>query len=168
VHGIRLGHWVFLHDTEPSKIIRHARHAVSIDENRIDFDPTLWSDKPGLDLKQVWFSGVHSDIGGGYDESGLSQIASKWVFEQATACGLIFEPHFINSLNPNPLDKLHNERKGIYRARKASVRKITGPLHASVKERWDIDINGYRKRSKALAQLLGTVNDYWSKIRFES
>ncbi|MGE6606458.1 DUF2235 domain-containing protein [Halomonas sp. NPDC076908] len=52
------------HDTEPSSIINHARHAVAIDENRLDFEPTLWSAKAGIDLKQVWFAGVHTDIGG--------------------------------------------------------------------------------------------------------
>ena len=53
------------HDTEPSRIINHARHAVAIDEMRQDFEPTLWSPKAGIDLKQVWFAGVHTDIGGG-------------------------------------------------------------------------------------------------------
>jgi uncharacterized protein (DUF2235 family) len=61
-----LGEKEFLfHDLEPSKIIKHARHAVAIDENRIDFEPSLWNEKPGIDLKQVWFAGVHSDVGGG-------------------------------------------------------------------------------------------------------
>lgn len=160
-----LGEREFLfHDTEPSKIIQHARHAVAIDENRIDFEPTLWSEKPGLDLQQLWFSGVHSDVGGGYDESGLSHIACKWIIKEAKRFGLEFESHLIDSLNPNPADKLHNERKGIYRARKEFVRDITGPLHSSVKERWDLDSDDYRKKSKALDRLVKSVDGDWTKI----
>lgn len=160
-----LGEREFLfHDTAPSKIIQHARHALSIDENREDFLPTLWDDKPGLDLQQVWFSGVHCDIGGGYEESGLSDIACRWMMDEATRCGLRFEPHLGQGLAPRAVGRQHNERKGIYLARDAVVRTITGPLHRSVKARWDADADGYRSRSKALAALLASVNNVWSRI----
>ena len=160
-----LGEREFLfHDTEPSKIIQHARHAVSIDENRQGFEPTLWSEKPGLDLLQVWFAGVHSDIGGGYDESGLSNCANQWMLNQATDFGLEFESHFIESLHPNPGDKLHNERKGIYLARKEFIRNVTGPVHSSVKARWDMNAQNYQGKSKALNMLLSNVANDWNKI----
>ncbi len=160
-----LGEREFLfHDIEPSKIIQHARHALAIDENRIDFEPTLWSEKEGLDLLQVWFSGVHSDIGGGYKEQGLSHIASQWISSEACKFGLQFEPHFLTSIQPNPADKLHNERTGIYRARKESIRDITGLVHSSAKKRWDLDVDNYRKKSKALSSLLKSVNSDWSAI----
>ena len=162
-----LGEKEFLfHDTEPSKIVQHARHAVAIDENREDFEPTLWSDKPGLDLKQVWFAGVHSDVGGGYDEAGLSDCAAKWMVKESSSFGLKFETHFTNALNPDPADKHHNERKGIYLARgpKPFVRTIKGPIHRSVKKRWDMNAYDYRKKSKALNALLDSVNGDWSKV----
>lgn len=160
-----LGEHEFLfHDLEPSKIVRHARHAVSIDENRVDFTPTLWDHKPGVDVQQVWFSGVHSDVGGGYKESGLSHCAGRWMLQHATQCGLQFESHFEKSLKPDPLDKAHDERKGIYRARSEHVRVITGPVHASVKARWDKDAEKYRNKSKALKQLLESVGEDWSLI----
>lgn len=157
-------HEFLFHDTEPSKIVRHARHAVSVDENREDFLPALWSEKPGLDLEQVWFAGVHTDIGGGYEEHGLSHCAIHWMMKEAEETGLRFEPHLSDALDPDPLDKLHNARKGIYRARGKVVRDITGPLHSSVKKRWDADAGGYRKKGKALAKLLGSVGGDWSKI----
>ena len=161
-----LGEKEFLfHDTEPSKIIQHARHAVSIDENREDFVPTLWSQKSGLDLVQVWFAGVHSDVGGGYDEPGLSRCAGKWMVNEADNFGLKFESHFVDSLIEDPHDKLHNERKGVYLIRDKHTRKITGPLHKSVKERWDNDSDGYQKKSKAITKLLKSVNGDWSKIQ---
>ena len=160
-----LGEKEFLfHDTEPSKIIQHARHAVSIDENREDFEPTLWSRKPGSDIMQVWFAGVHSDVGGGYDELGLSYCAAQWMIKEAAKFGLEFESHLVDVLAPDPGDRQHNERKGIYLARGELVRRITGPLHRSVKKRWDMDADGYRKKSKALKLFLESVNGDWSKI----
>ncbi|RMG56380.1 MAG: DUF2235 domain-containing protein [Gammaproteobacteria bacterium] len=145
-----LGEAEFLfHDTEPSRIIRHARHAVSIDENRQDFEPTLWSDKPGLDLRQAWFAGVHADIGGGYRERGLSNCALRWMLDEARACGLVFEDHLEQAARPDPLDRMHNERKGIFRMRPPVVRSIEGEVHPTALERWQQD-EAYRKRSKAL------------------
>ncbi len=160
-----LGEREFLfHDTEPSKIINHARHAVSIDENRVDFEPTLWSEKPGLDLLQVWFAGVHSDVGGGYPEPGLSNCAAQWMAKEATRFGLELEAQFIDSLKPDPVDKAHNERKGIYLAREERIRTIVGPLHRSVKVRWDADAQDCRKKSKALCALLESVDGDWDRI----
>jgi uncharacterized protein (DUF2235 family) len=160
-----LGEREFLfHDTEPSKIVQHARHALSIDENREDFEPTLWSDKPGLDLKQVWFAGVHSDIGGGYDEHGLSDCAGQWMISEAAACGLHFEPHLHAYLHPQPHDTQHNERRGIYLARRELVRSIKGAVHISVRERWENNAHGYQRKSKSLLQLLESVNHDWSRI----
>ncbi|MCB5185847.1 DUF2235 domain-containing protein [Methylobacillus gramineus] len=161
-----LGEREFLfHDTEPSKIILRARHAVSIDENRKDFEPTLWSEKPELDLKQVWFAGVHSDIGGGYDQPGLSYCAAQWMIYEAEECGLIFEPHLKNTIQPDENGQQHNERKGIYLAREEHVRDISGPLHISVKQRWDANSDNYRSKSKALARLLEAAGNDWTKIQ---
>lgn len=160
-----LGEREFLfHDTEPSKIVLHARHAVSIDENRQDFEPTLWSDKPGLDLRQVWFAGVHSDIGGGYEERGLSDCACRWMMREAGRFGLRFEQHLEDAVIPDPSDRQHNERKGIYLARREFVREIKGPVHQSVRDRWEADARRYRKKSKALRKLLQSVGGDWSGV----
>lgn len=59
------------HNTDLSPIVIHARHALALDEMRASFQPTLWT-KTSKNTKQIWFSGVHSDIGGGYKENGLS------------------------------------------------------------------------------------------------
>ncbi len=163
-----LGEQEFMfHDTSPSKIILHARHAVAIDENRVDFTPTLWDNKPGFDLQQVWFAGVHSDVGGGYPEQQLSDCACRWMVDQVSGFGLTFETHLLDAIqedNPARKDTLHNERKGIYKLRDAYIRPISGALHHSVKERWDADLQGYRRKSKALRQLLDTVDGDWSKL----
>lgn len=77
--------------------IEIGRHAVSIDEHRAFFRNHLWRPAENLetpsgpkDLKQVWFAGVHSDVGGGYpeQESALSKIPLDWMMQEAKANGL--------------------------------------------------------------------------------
>jgi len=161
-----LGEKEFLfHDTEPSKIVQHARHAVSIDEDREDFEPTLWDDKAGMDIQQVWFAGVHSDVGGGYKEHGLGHCACQWMIQEAATFGLRFEHHLVNALRPDPRDLQHNERKGLYKLRGRVIRKIAGPLHSSVQKRWKVNADGYRDKSQALAQYLAAVGNDWSKLQ---
>ncbi len=72
----------------------NGRHAVSIDERRCYFRNNLWGDQlPGQTIKQVWFSGVHSDVGGSYTESdsGLSKIALEWMLCEALPFGLLVD-----------------------------------------------------------------------------
>ncbi len=75
------------HDTNLGPRVEHAFHALALDEMREDFEPTLWIQTPegraaGQVLRQVWFAGVHSNIGGGYDEHGLSDVALAWMAAQ--------------------------------------------------------------------------------------
>jgi uncharacterized protein (DUF2235 family) len=75
------------------------RHAVAIDEHRAFFRSNLWRPAPNpddagpKDLRQVWFPGVHCDVGGGFPEpeSGLSKIALKWMIEEAKIAGLLID-----------------------------------------------------------------------------
>jgi Uncharacterized alpha/beta hydrolase domain (DUF2235) len=72
----------------------NGRHAVSIDERRCYFRNNLWGPAlPGQSLKQVWFAGVHSDIGGSYaeTESGLSKITLEWMLCEALPTGLLVD-----------------------------------------------------------------------------
>jgi uncharacterized protein (DUF2235 family) len=72
------------------------RHAIAIDEKRAFFRTNRWMPSKELaehgprDCKQVWFAGVHCDVGGGYPEatSGLSKIALAWMLGEAKAAGL--------------------------------------------------------------------------------
>lgn len=70
------------------------RHALAIDERRAFFRQNSVEEQPGRNIKQVWFAGVHSDVGGGYPEaeSGLSKIPLRWMLREAAAAGLAFEP----------------------------------------------------------------------------
>ncbi|HUX82706.1 MAG TPA: DUF2235 domain-containing protein [Halothiobacillus sp.] len=71
--------------------VRTVRHAISIDEHRKFFRTNLWSSSPqDTDVKQVWFAGVHADVGGGYPEaeSGLAKISLSWMMNEAKNYGL--------------------------------------------------------------------------------
>jgi hypothetical protein len=83
--------------------IEFGRHAVAIDERRAFFRTNLW--RPATDatkphgpknLLQVWFAGVHCDVGGGYPEreSGLSKLTLEWMLDEASApqVGLLVDP----------------------------------------------------------------------------
>lgn len=123
--------WSF-HDTALSSRVRHAYHALAIDERRGPFKPTLWQQQEHATeqtLEQVWFAGVHSDVGGGYRDPALSEIPLLWMVDRARACGLAFEPdrlalasgavddelrHVGAHVAPDALGTLHNSLKGFY------------------------------------------------------
>ena len=87
------------HDTKMGANIKVARHAMAIDEQRSDFEPTIWKPRSGMSLKQVWFRGVHSNVGGSYpaDADGelLTDIPMQWMAKQAKAEGLKLEPQLV-------------------------------------------------------------------------
>jgi uncharacterized protein (DUF2235 family) len=84
-------------DTSLNPGILHAYHALSIDERRREFPATLWSTQPadGQILEQVWFTGVHCDVGGSYpgdpDGTALSDITLGWMMSKAAALGIEFD-----------------------------------------------------------------------------
>jgi uncharacterized protein (DUF2235 family) len=81
-------------NTKLSPAVKHAYHAVSIDERRREFPATMWdpTPAPGQTIEQVYFSGVHCDIGGGYSDSQLSDITLAWMMKKAHALGVDFDP----------------------------------------------------------------------------
>lgn len=68
--------------------VKHARHAMALNENRRDFNITHWETNPnvsppaGQTVKQCWFSGSHGDIGGGWEDGDLAYITQFWIVEQ--------------------------------------------------------------------------------------
>jgi len=79
-------------DTSLHPDVKNACHALAIDERRREFPPTLWTSAPapGQTLEQIWFVGVHCDVGGGYAETGLSDITLSWMMNKAGTLGLQF------------------------------------------------------------------------------
>lgn len=106
-------HYTF-HDTSLHPSVKHARHALAMDERRASFQPTLWTDVPeGSDMQQIWFPGVHSDVGGGYHECGLADGALQWMIDQASAHGLAFNKA-TRQIQPNYHDMLHDSCQGVF------------------------------------------------------
>jgi uncharacterized protein (DUF2235 family) len=73
--------------------VQTIRHAVAIDERRAFFRTNLVVQDPDRDIAEVWFPGVHCDVGGGYPEaeSGLSKLSLKWMIEEAKTAGMLFD-----------------------------------------------------------------------------
>ncbi|KAF4867427.1 hypothetical protein CGCSCA1_v013445 [Colletotrichum siamense] len=75
--------------------IQHAFHALALDEYRKPFKPTLWSrdvSNKNTHLRQVWFPGSHSDVGGGLANQQMATIAFAWMADQLSSVGVEFNP----------------------------------------------------------------------------
>lgn len=102
--GSRISSSVLFHNTRLSNIYRNAYQALAVDEHRGHFAPTLWqrfapvAPDPVLrqprrrqtQVEQRWFPGAHANVGGGYRDNRLSQLALAWMVEKAKQNGLAF------------------------------------------------------------------------------
>jgi len=170
--SLRTIHWtefyLKFYDYTLNPNVPYAKHAISIDENRKDFKRVGWTpgetNRPGRDergnifFEQVWFSGNHADIGGGYaeNECRLSDIALKWMLVSATFIpnGLEIDSDVL-VLHPSPDGPSHDEVKSGF----GLITKLTGytwpktirdlpadpktgisaaTMHSSVYERFDL------------------------------
>jgi uncharacterized protein (DUF2235 family) len=102
---------------------------VALDERRAYFRQNLWASSdlpPGQDVKQVWFPGVHCDVGGGYvePEAGLSKVALAWMLREAEAAGVRFQAKAkaeilpthdsTHQAAPNPMGTIHESLVGFW------------------------------------------------------
>lgn len=150
--------WGF-HDTELSNWVRAAFHALALDEQRSAFRPTLWHQQPGSaeegqELKQVWFAGVHCDAGGGYAETGLSDVTLLWMVDQARRHGLKFGADVLGPEGPRVMTPHHRvdfrvrpDGSGPLHASRTGLYRLSPPLHRSlgeaVNDRGEPDGNEY-------------------------
>jgi len=110
-------------------------HAMAIDEKRKFFPVLKWN--LNSRVTQTWFSGVHSDVGGGYKETGLSDIALQWMIDHAYKHGLRVKLSAMKALKKNPAGMLHDSFDGIWKAFGTRVRPIakSASVHGSTKKR---------------------------------
>jgi hypothetical protein len=99
--------------------VDYALHALAIDERRGPFQASLWqypNHKNFEDVEQVWFSGVHSNIGGGYETTGLSDMALQWMLSriETKKIGLQMVTDWKSKIAPDPLDTLYESRSAAY------------------------------------------------------
>jgi uncharacterized protein (DUF2235 family) len=129
-----------------SPMVKKARHALCLDDERDAFQPLLWDEyreqilidngevEPGR-LKQVWFSGVHSDVGGGYPDESLSYISLLWMMDELSPDPAAPEVDFIASFVErardlaNPYGPLHDSRSGLGAYYRYQPRKIAALLN---------------------------------------
>jgi hypothetical protein len=118
------------HDVTLSSRVRNAFHALAIDERRKPFAPTLW-EQPVEDmqrnwLEQAWFSGVHSNVGGGYPDSALSDVTLHWMIDRVQSrCGLQVDEEYVRRITkPSPTGTLYDSMKLGFRLIGELERKI--------------------------------------------
>ena len=109
-----------------SKMVDRACHALSLDDARTTFHPLLWDEAaeakmveqkevpPGR-ITQVWFAGVHCNVGGGYPEDRLSLVPLEWIMGEAKASGMPLDDAHIQSVaaDCSPYARLYDSRAGL-------------------------------------------------------
>src|SRR5581483_1211096 len=130
--------------------VKKACHALSVDDERRSFRPVLWKERPEdraqSRIEQVWFPGVHSNVGGGYPKQGISLVTLDWMMVRAERAGLRFIPAVRGLLRrlQNVNDKLYDSRSGLgayYRYQPRDIGRLcaecetTPKLHYSLIER---------------------------------
>lgn len=131
--------------------VEFACHALSIDEERDAFQPVLWDEVDWAEkarcayprddqqdkrtafqerMKQVWFAGVHSDVGGGYPDPSLSYVSLVWMMDEAEKAGLrlLAEQKKLFCDQSNSLGPIHDSRAGIGAYYRPQPRKIAAYL----------------------------------------
>jgi uncharacterized protein (DUF2235 family) len=148
--------WPFTRQLPHARIIRHA---VSIDECRRPFAPYLINSpnprhlriEKNQDLREVWFAGVHSDVGGMFATgTPLSDIPLKWMADEAVGAGLLVRRQAFNEMaqlpGVDPTGPIHVMSRW-WRLLGPGSRTVpaTALIHASVKDRLDKDPNYARR-----------------------
>lgn len=137
----------YVQHTNTNPCIKAIRHAVAIDERRAYFRTNLFGlSNKHQNLKEVWFPGVHADIGGGYpeNESSLSKISLEWMLREAEAYGLIADHSDKERIlgngdrhePPLALSLMHNEMH--------AASNLFGLAELIPKRRWDNETKKYK------------------------
>ena len=105
------------HDINLGDSVECARQALAIDEDRMVFAPCLWNAPTRPErVMQVWFEGAHSDVGGGYPQTGLSDTALLWMVGEASRQGLVFDKPLLDTyVNSRSEAERHSSLKWFYR-----------------------------------------------------
>ena len=99
------------HDTTLSSYVKNAYQALAVDERRKLFEPVLWEESEKVTkgivtsqtMEQRWFPGVHCNVGGGYEDRGLSDRTLDWMIKKAELSGLCIDTKQLAGLNIPPV-----------------------------------------------------------------
>lgn len=132
------------------------RHAIALDERRAFYRQNRFYPAKGSlqDLQQLWFPGVHSDVGGGYPDSSLGRCSFDWILDEAVAAGLHVDAARRNAVAPpvaRPwLEKKHNSLGPIW-----WLLEFFPKIHFNTqKGRKEIRVNAFRSRKLLDGELL--------------
>lgn len=139
------------HDTELSRIVKHAYQALALDEHRASLAPTKWTRDPAtlapgescldkkagqVEVEQRWFVGSHTDVGGGYRHGGASRgpdllpdLTLSWLQGKAMAAGLACTERFLPPPGADlgvPRDSYAEFMHGVYKLFKAPFDRVIG------------------------------------------
>jgi len=155
-------------DTSLHPDVLNAYQAIAIDEKRAQFPPTLWNvnAQNGQTVEQVWFSGVHSDVGGGEpidgsEKTALSDIALGWIMNKASKLGINFDAAVLKQYTmplaaEYALDKLHTSWTVINGFPKERSISPAAVIANSVSFRWTQDQSYRPKNLESKGGILST------------
>ena len=149
------------HNVRITPEMQHCYHALAIDERRKPFKPTLWERPAGWTgaLEQVWFCGVHTNVGGSCRWDGLANEALHWMVEKAEGLGLEFDSAYLQPFLPCFNSELIDSMTVKYRALGEFVRPVGDhkadgeAVHQSVLDRHGLAQMNYAPKN--LARYLG-------------
>jgi uncharacterized protein (DUF2235 family) len=156
------------HTLDRARVAR-ACHALALDEERTTFHPELWNEKavpPAAfdpakprfikdeQISQVWFAGVHSNVGGGYPDDALAYVPFVWMITEAQRCGLKFKSDaaappapiadpdtFKNAISKRDKDgRIYDPRKGIGGYYRYGPRKLVQLCNAQYSKKEDDEV----------------------------
>ncbi|MGH9834307.1 MAG: phospholipase effector Tle1 domain-containing protein, partial [Blastocatellia bacterium] len=114
--------------------VKRACHALALDDERQSFHPLLWNerDEPQKEhireerLTQVWFAGMHSNVGGSYPDDAMSHVPLDWIMGEAEHAGLIFKAGERDRIKgaADVNGKMYDSRKGLSGAYRYAPRKL--------------------------------------------
>lgn len=100
-----------------SNKVKNTYQALAIDDERTSFWPHVIREQVIEDgnIEQVWFAGMHSNVGGGYGRTGTASISLYWIMLKAKECGLFFNKCELKKAkeDSNPHGRIHNSRGGL-------------------------------------------------------
>ena len=152
---------------ELSPDVKRARHALALDDERDTFHPLVWDERRETDperIEQVWFAGMHSDVGGGYPDDSLAYVSLDWMLTEAEQAGLRFQagPRAEIRRIMNANGSLHDSRRGIgayyrYQPRKISAHCLPPDPTTLLMQDPNVDTNAMLKSVKVHDSVLRRI-----------
>lgn len=144
-------------DHDLSNIVERACHALALDDERLSFQPELWNEceedyqrkarenglppPPPIEnrLVQVWFAGMHTNVGGGYPDDGLAHVPLDWMMTEADKAGLKFKPDEREQLKAaaDINGKMYDSRQGAGGAYRYMPRNVKALTHSDEENEGD-------------------------------